>query len=197
MNRVFIPSLFFLLFFYVSAYSQNKKEKKEVKSHRIKTATEMVTETENGKEVTRKDSYTAYDKDANIIEIQNYRKDGTLKHKGTTKYDSKGNKIEETIFDAAETQPKPEKNVKHISKYDGNNNKIEDLEYDGSEKLIRKIQYSYNSKGDKILEVEFDATAKLIKKTVYIYDSKGLRVEKKEYDGTNLLISDRKYTYTF
>ena len=157
----------------------------------------MVTETENGKEVTRKDSYTAYDKDANIIEIQNYRKDGTLKHKGTTKYDSKGNKIEETIFDAAETQPKPEKNVKHISKYDGNNNKIEDLEYDGSEKLIRKIQYSYNSKGDKILEVEFDATAKLIKKTVYIYDSKGLRVEKKEYDGTNLLISDRKYTYTF
>src|SRR5438067_1668002 len=107
MNRILVGAILFFSLFFGSAFSQNKKEKKGVKSHRIKTVTEMVTETENGKEVTRKDSYSAYDKDAHVLENENYRKDGTLKHKETAKYDSKGNKLEETLFDVAEPQPKP------------------------------------------------------------------------------------------
>ena len=180
-----------------SVFGQSKKEKKAIKTYGIKSVTENVTEIVNGKETTRKDSYTAYDKSANITTKEDYRKDGILKHRETTKYDSKGNKLEETIFDAAENQLNPEKNVKHVCRYDKEDNKTEDLEYDGNGKVITKTQYSYNSNGDKILEVLLDASGKLTKKIVYIYNAKGLRVEKKEYDGTNTLISDRKYTYEF
>lgn len=157
----------------------------------------MVTEYVNGKESSRKDSYTSYDKNANILVVEEYRKDGTLKYKEVNKYDSNGNKTEESIFDAAETQPNPEKNVKYVCKYDIEDNKLEELVYDGSGKLISKTQFSNNSKGNKILEVTFDPTGKLQKKIVYTYDSKGLRVEKKEYNGANLLVSSRKYQYQF
>ena len=162
-----------------SAFAQSKKV---IKNNKIKSITETVTETVNGKETTRKDSYTSYDKNANITAKEDYRKDGTLKHKETAKYDSNGNKLEETMYDAAETQLNPEKNTKHVSKYNMDDNKTEELEYDASGKLVSKTQYSYNGKGEKILEVTFDALGKLIKKVVYTYDSKGLRVEKKEYD---------------
>ncbi|MBI4932173.1 MAG: hypothetical protein HY841_15550 [Bacteroidetes bacterium] len=180
-----------------SLFGQNKKEKKAIKTYGIKSVIENVTETVNGKETTRKDSYTAYDKNANIILNEEYRKDGTLKHKETAKYDSKGNKLEETVFDAAETQLNAEKNVKKVCKYDSNDNKTEELEYDGSGKLVAKTQSSFNSNGDKILEVVYDATGKLTKKIIYIYNAKGLKVEKKEYDGANMLVSDRKYTYEY
>ena len=195
MKKLIIGVIFLQIGVIVSA--QSKKEKKAIKTYGIKSVTENVAETINGKEVTRKDSYTAYDKNANITLNEEYRKDGTLKHKETTKYDSKGNKLEETIFDAAETQLNAEKNIKHVCKFDGDDNKTEEMEYDGSGKLLSKAQYSYNSNGDKILEVVYDATGKLTKKIVFIYNAKGLKVEKKEYDASNILVSDRKYTYGF
>lgn len=181
----------------IEASAQSKKEKKLIKTYGIKSVTENVTETISGKETTRKDCYTAYDKNANVTAKEEYRKDGTLKYKETTKYDSKGNTLEETLFDAAETQLNPEKNIKRVCKCDKNDNKTEELEYDGNGKLVTKTNYSYNSNGDKTVEVVYDASGKLIKKIVYLYNSKGLRVQKKEYDGTNTLISDRKYTYEF
>ena len=177
--------------------AQSKKEKKAFKTYGVKSVTENVTETINGKETTRKDSYTAYDKNANVTLNEEYRKDGTLKHKETAKYDSKGNKLEETTWDGAETTPNPEKYVKHVSKFDSDDNKTEELEYDAAGKLVCKNQYSYNSNGDKILEVVYDAAGKLLRRVVYIYNAKGLKVEKKEYDGANLMLSDRKYTYEF
>ena len=176
---------------------QRKKEKKAIKTYGVKSVTENVTETINGKEITRKDSYTAYTKNADVTLNEEYRKDGSLKHKETAKYDSKGNKLEETSWDAAELTPNPEKYVKHVSKFDSDDNKTEELEYDAAGKLISKNQYSYNSGGDKILEVAYDAAGKLTKKVVYIYNSKGLKVEKKEYDAANTMISDRKYTYEY
>ena len=195
MKKLIIVVIFLQIGVIVSA--QSKKEKKAIKTYGIRSITENVTETINGKEVTRKDAYTAYDKNTNMTVKEDYRKDGTLKHKETAKYDSKGNKLEETIFDAAETQLNSEKNLKHSCKYDSDDNKTEETEYDAAGKLIHKQQYSYNNKGDKTLEVEYDASGKLTKKVVYIYNAKGLKVEKKEYDGANTLISDRKYTYEF
>lgn len=196
MNR-FIFVLLAVSLFNVGLYSQSKKEKKAIKTYGIKSVTENVTETVNGKEISRKDSYTVYDKNANIVLNEEYRKDGTLKHKESAKYDSKGNKVEEIIWDAPGTQPDPEKYVKHASKYNSDNDKIEELEYDASGRLVSKSQFSYNSNGDKILEVVYDAIGKLVKKIVYIYNAKGLKVEKKEYDAANTLLSDRKYTYEF
>src|ERR1051326_775264 len=170
MKNFFVLAL--VCFFYLSSFSQNKKEKKDIKSFKIKSITETVTDYENGKETsTRKDSYFAYDKDANILVNEEYRKDGTLKHKETNKYDGKGNKTEEVVFDAAESTPKVEKNIRCVCKFDMDDNKTEELEY--------------------------DADGKLIKKVVYSYDSKGLKVEKKEYDGANNLLSSRKYQYQF
>ncbi len=194
-----MKSIIVILFLFLASpgFGQNKKEKKAIKTYGVKSVTETVTETVNGKEVTRKDSYTVYDKNANITLNEEYRKDGTLKHKETVKYDSKGNKLEETIWDAAEITPNPEKYVKHVSKFDEEGNKTEELEYDAAGKLLSKSQYSYNSNGDKILEVVYDAAGKLIRKVVFIYNAKGLKVEKKEYDGSNTLLSSRKYQYVF
>lgn len=194
MKYFFIAGIVFASF---SLFSQSKKEKKLIKTYGVKSVTENVTETVNGKEATRKDSYTSYDKNANATVIEEYRKDGTIKYKETSKYDSRGNKLEEAIFDAAENNLNPEKNLKHVCKFDKNDNKTEELEYDGNGKLLTKTQNSYNSNEDKILEVVYDASGKLIKKTVYLYNAKGLRVEKKEYDGSNTLLFDSKYTYEF
>jgi hypothetical protein len=189
--------LFSVVLLSFSSLAQNKKEKKAIKMYNVKSITENVTEMVNGKESTRKDSYTVYDNNANVTLGEEYRKDGTLKHKETAKYDSKGNKIEETNWDAAENQPNPEKYVKHVSKFDSDDNKTEELEYDAAGKLVSKAQYSYSSNGDKVLEVIYDASGKLSKKIIYIYNAKGFKVEKKEYDGSNTLISDRKYSYEF
>ena len=193
--------IFFLLVFFISFFSfaqSKKKLKKEVKGFHIKSITEMLSEFENGKETaTRKDIYTVSDKDGNVIQKEDYKKDGTLKHKETALYDKDGNKIEETLFDAAEKQLKPEKNYKKTSKYDSNDNLLEEMEYDGTGKLIQKMQCSYNSLGNKILEVMYDESGKLTKKTVYTFDNKGLRVEKKEYDGANNPLTVRKYIYQF
>ena len=194
--RRFYLSAFFLFFVFLT-FSQTKKEKKNIRTYAVKSVTENVTEILNGKEVVRKDAYTLYDKNANIILNEEYRKDGSLKHKETAKYDSKGNKLEETSWDAAETQPNPEKYIKHVSKFDSDDNKMEELQYDANGKLVGRNQYSYNTKGDKVLEVSYEASGKLVKKTVYSYNSKGLKVEKKEYDASNTLISDRKYMYEF
>ena len=196
-KTIFYIGSFLIVLAGIEVSAQTKKEKKIFKTFKVKSVTENVTEIINGKETTRKDSYTSFDKDANVISKEEYRKDGTLKHKETAKYDSNGNKLEETIFDAAETLLKTEKNIKHITKYDSDDNKTEEQEYDASGKMIRKQQFSYNSNGDKILEVEYDGEGKLMKRTVYMYNSKGLRIEKKEYDGANTLLSDRKYQYQF
>lgn len=198
MLRIITITLACFLLSTVSFSQDKKKLKKEIKGFKIKSITETVTEYKDGKETTpRKDVFTAYDKNGEVTQREDYHKDGSLKHKETAVYDSKGNKTEETIFEPAEKQPKPEKNVKHVSKYDSDGNEIEQLEYDGSGKLVQKMQFSYNSKGDKTLEVTYDGDGKLTKKTVYTFDSKGLRVEKKDYDASNNLMSVRKYQYQF
>ena len=157
MKHFFLCSLCFLSF---AALGQGKKDKKAIKMYNVLSVTEMVTETVNGKETSRKDSYTSYDKDANVLVNEEYKKDGKLKHREVNKYDSRGNKTEETVFDAADDLLKTEKNVKHIYKYDSDNNKTEELEYDASGKLLTRTQYSNNSSGDKVLELVSDASGK-------------------------------------
>ncbi len=190
-----ILSVFIILFFTSNLFSQSKKEKKAIKTWGIKSITEMVTETVSGKETTRKDSYSTFDKNANILYNEEYRKDGTLKHKELNKYDSKGNKLEETVFDAADNQP--EKNYKRTYKYDSGENKTEESEFDENGKLVKKTQYSYNANGEKVSEVEFNGTGKITKKSVFAYDSKGLKAVKKEYDTNDKVISTRTYQYEF
>lgn len=188
-------SLVVLLLVSLAAFCQSKKEKKAIKTYGVKAVTETVTETVNGKEVTRKDAYTAFDKNANVVLNEEFRKDGTLKHKETAKYDSKGNKLEESVWDAAELQPTPEKYFRYVCKYDSDDNKTEEQSYDASGKLISKSQFSYSTSGK--VESVYDPAGKLLKQIVLMYDSKGLKKEKREYDGAKVLLSTRKYQYEF
>ena len=187
----------FLAFLLISCslFSQSKKEKKAIKTWGIKAITETVVEIIDGKETTRKDSYTRYDKNANIVFNEEYKKDGSLKHKETNGYDNKGNMIEENVFDAAENRT--EKKYKRTFKYDSEGNKTEESEFDQNGNLIKKTQINYKSNGEKISEVEFNSAGKVNKKTVYAYDSKGLKAVKKEFDANDKLISTRTYTYEF
>ncbi len=187
--------LLIILSIAVNLAAQNKKEKKAIKMYGIKSVTESVSENINGKETTRKDSYTTYDKNANITFNEEYKKDGTLKHKESTKYDSKGNKIEETIFVLADSNP--EKNIKKTYKYNSEENKIEESEFDETGKLIKKILFNYNTNSEKVSEIEYSGAGKIIKKIVFAYDSKGLKAIKKELDANDKVISTRTYKYEF
>lgn len=188
-----IISLFIIVFISFSSYSQSKKEKKAIKTWGIKSITEFVTEIVNGKETTRKDSYKTFDKNANLTYSEEYFKDGKLKHKETNKYDSKGNTIEESVFDAADSHSL--KNYKRTYKYDSEENKIEESEFDENGKLVKKTLNTYNSSNEKVSEIEYDSEGKMIKKTQYNYDSKGLRSNKTEYDSNNQVIYKRLYKY--
>lgn len=191
----FVLTLLIALSIAFNSTAQSKKEKKAIKMYGIKSVTESVSENINGKETTRKDSYTTFDKNANITYNEEYKKDGTLKHKESTKYDSKGNKIEEIIFDIADSNP--EKNIKKTYKYDSEENKIEESEFDETGKLLKKIISNFNESNEKVSEIEYNGTGKIIKKIVFAYDSKGLKAIKKELDASDKVISTRTYKYEF
>lgn len=188
-----ILTILLIVLFSFNIYSQSKKEKKAIKMWGIKSVTEFVTENINGKETTRKDSYKMFDKNANVTYSEEYFKDGKLKHKETNKLDSKGNKIEEVVFDAAES--KPVKNYKRSYKYDSEENKIEEIEYDTNDKIVKKTHNEYNSSNEKVSEVEYDANGNVVKRTSYSYDSKGFRSVKTEFDSNNKVISKRIYKF--
>ena len=192
----FISSIFFFCLHF--AFAQSKKE---IKEYKIKSTTENTTETVDGKEVTYKSTYSAFNKNGETTEKTEYNPDGSIKRKETTKFDSKGNKIEETFYEVKDKKNDSEKpavkNTKTTSKYNSNDNKIEEIEYDGAGKMLKKTIFSYNAYGDKTMEVVYDSGGKLLKKSVFTYDSKGLKVEKKTYDAANTVIETKKYVYGF
>ena len=90
--------------------------KKDIKKTKMKSMTEFVTTTENGKENTYKAYYVAFNKNSEIVEETEYNNNGSIKKGETTKYDLNNNKIEETHFN-------PEKH-EIISVEEGEENKI-------------------------------------------------------------------------
>jgi|ERR1051326_4304161 hypothetical protein len=188
-----------LAFVCLAAQAQSKKE---IKTNKIKSTTEYTIQLVDGKEVNWKSCYMVFDKEGNTTEKTDFMQDGSVKKKNTAKFDSKGNKIEETNYVVKEDKKpdeKPEgKNTKTVSKYNSGNDKVEEVVMDAtSGKPLKKTQISYNSNGDKTTEVHFDGDNKLLKKEVYTYDKKGLKIEHKVYDGNNTLIEGKKYVYQF
>ena len=173
---------------------------KKVKNFRIKSTTEWITVySSDEKSEPRKDAYTAFDKDGNTIEKIDYNKDGTIRRRETAKFDSKGNTLEETSFEAKnEKESKDSNNNKKTTyKYNAGDDKTEENVFDGEGKLIKKTVYTYNRNGDKSAEVTMDASGKVLKKSIYTYDAKGLKAERKTYNGDNALESVKKYEYGF
>lgn len=191
----------FLLTFFGTGFSQSKKE---IKKNKILSVTEWTIKMEDGKEITYKESYTAYDKNGNVTENTEYNKDGSIKKKETAVYDNlKGKIVQETKYED-KTKISVNKDDKQkdffkktVYKYNANNDKTEEQEFDSTNKLTKKKQYSYNSKGERILETTYDGENKLLKKTVYTYNSKSLLVEKKTYDASNQMETEKKFDYAF
>lgn len=155
----------FLLYF--SSFSQSKKD---LKLNKVQTETSYITQKENGKEVTFKDSYTVYDKEGRTIEETEYYKDGTIKQKKTNKYDSQKNKIEETSFDAKD---------------------------EAKGESYSKTTFFYNKNNEKIGEIEYDAKGKILKQSLIKYGNKGLKSEKLTYNADKVLLSTKKFVYTY
>ena len=188
--------LLFVVAFCISIFSFSQS-KKDVKNYKIKSLTEWITVTENGKEIKYKDAFTSWDKNGNVTEKTEFNRDGTIKKKETAAFDSNGNKIAETLFDPKTPGEKADRNERFTYKYDINDNKIEEVEYDPNIKVLSKKVNSYNAYGQKTVEMTYDGSGKLIKKSVYAYNSKGLRVEKKDYSSENILQAVKTYVYTF
>lgn len=185
MKLIFISLLFV---FFISAASGQKK--KEIKKYKIKSVTEYVSGSDEGKEA-RSDQYEEYDKDGKLLKKFDYKKDGTLKKKETYSYDSYGNKTEEVIID-----PKNNKNVKKSFKYNALKDKTEELEYKNGQ-LVSKTVFSYNANGNVIKEDVYDASGTLKKVITYTYNSKNLKETKTTSEPDGTVKSVRKYNYEF
>ncbi|MES2590703.1 MAG: hypothetical protein V4608_02375 [Bacteroidota bacterium] len=186
------------LFSFASSYAQSKKD---IKNNKIKSITEYVTITENGKENTYKAYYIAFDKNFEVTEETEYNSSGNVKKKSTAKFDANENKMEETYFyQNRKNQKNTDEiiNLKTVYKYNAHNDKVEENEFDGTTgALIKRQIYLYNNKGEKSAEETYNADKKLIKKSTFTYDNKGLKTEKKTFNENNILESTKKYVYQF
>lgn len=194
----------FILFYFYLNFSQ-AQGKKNIKNNKMKSITEFVTITENGKESTYKAYYAVFNKNAEVIEEIEYNNNGSIKKKETTRYDPNDNKVEETCFYQKEkktsktnSEQSDNSNLKIVYKYNAHNDRTEEEELDlNNPNLAKKHLFFYNKKGEKDLEETYNAEKKLIKKEIYIYNSKGLKVEKKTFNGNNILETTKKYVYEF
>lgn len=147
-----------------SIYSQSKKK---IREHKIISETTYNTKIVDGKEVSIKDSYTAYDKNGNIVEEIEYNKDGVVKKKEKSVYNSNKDKIEEVRTGA---------NGKFISKstflYNGSGEKVGEIEYDEAGKIIRQTLTVFDAKGFKIEKRVFDSNKKLLYVKKYVYNKR-------------------------
>ena len=80
-----------------------------------------------------------------------------------TKYDAKGNVIEEIEYKAG----KIDRHV--IYKYDENNNKISETELDAAGKKTKITEYKYNSENLRIEKAVYDGNKILKSKKIYQY----------------------------
>lgn len=189
-----------LLLFTMSGNCLFSQSRKDLKNNRVKSITEMLTVTENGKPVTYKDQYSTYDKNGYITERTEYNRDGTVKRKETATYDKNGNKLEESLVekkkDGKDGKEGESKFMRKSYKYNANEDKIEEVEYDENGKVIKKLAMNYNTAGNKTLEVEYDTAGKIVKKILFTYNAGGLKVNRKEYVN-EVLEKEKKYEYQY
>ena len=135
-NRFLLGGIFLAVCF-ANSFSQSKKD---VRKYGIKSVTEMMTEIDNGKEVTFKSSFTSFDKNGFVAKKTDYHRDGTVKKEVTSKYDGYGNKIEDLECDGSRSPVS-----RQVFTYDKKALKAERREYNGSRVLvsIKKYQYQF------------------------------------------------------
>ena len=121
--------------------------------------------------------YKYNDKGEQIEQVENSKiEDIDIEVKLTTKYDSKGNKVEEENFFNDKLTSKK------LYKYDQKGNKIEESFIGFSTEPSKKTLYSYDNKNNLTELNDFDANNNLIKRIVYRNDEKGNAIEEKHYE---------------
>ena len=187
MNKILI--IITCLIMVISGSGQSKKERKESK---IKSTTDWNIVYESGKPVTYKAAYEEFDKKGESTLKIEYGTDGTILTKVTAKYDSYGNKTEETELDVAK-----KKNFRRTYKYNSFKDKTEESEYSSSGVLLKKTAYLYNKDGNRISELLMDASGNVLKKTTYTYNPKKLRSGKQTISNANVPESGKKWEYEY
>lgn len=123
------------------------------------------------------------------VEMNAYFKDGSLSYKSTSKYDAKGNMVEQNWNEGKETS-------KQICTYDTENNLIERNEYyNGSEISSLQTTYKYDDKGNATEFMAVNANVHFYTRETYEYDAKGNKIAITSYDtsGKASAISNYKY----
>ncbi|MDD5571342.1 MAG: hypothetical protein PHD97_09350 [Bacteroidales bacterium] len=162
-----IKAIFTIIVLVMSMCHVLAQGKKDIKTYKVSSETSYITVNENGKEVTYKDSYTAYDKDGKVTEQTEFYKDGTIKRKETNKYDSQKNKIEEVIYDG-----KDKTTTKTTYTYNANKDRIGEIEYDNKGNILKQSVIVYNSKGFKTEKKTYNAGKQLIAIKKYTYTNR-------------------------
>src|SRR5438128_2614939 len=97
-KKIFMKNIFCVILISVlltiSSFAQNKKE---IKKFKIKSITETLTETADGKEKTFTETFQRFTKDGDKTEDVEYNKNGTFKKKETAKYNKHNDETEKVI----------------------------------------------------------------------------------------------------
>jgi len=148
-------------------FCQQKKTDKPNPMKGIKTQTVIVYVYEN---LIRK-NISKYDSNGNKVEDSSYDSEGSLSGKSIYKYDSNRNKVEMSNYDSEGSLF-----WTYIYKYDSNGNMVERFFYDSDEKLDRKYIWKYNDKNRLVEIIKYKYELKFgelqqipIQKTTYDY----------------------------
>ena len=167
---------------------------------------------------TREYGYNKAGNKISMTYLDGLGKKSKLEYKLIYKYDSFGNVVEKTKYNA-----KGKAEGRDFYKYDAANNVVEELIYDSNDQLdshlhftykydlesrvVEKIRerrvsfdktthtYQYDSAGNLVVEAEYDILGLLWWRNVYVYDSEGNIVQKQCYDDNNALVEKRIYKY--
>lgn len=156
-----IVLLFLILAF---SYAASAQSKKEVKTYKIKSTTVWKADNKNGETITNKDTYEEFDKDGQTILMIEYKADGTIKTKKTTKYNADGDETEECEYDASGLTQKT------VFIYNANGDKTSEVITDASGNTVEKIIYTYDAKGLKETKQTYNAANILESVKKYIYE---------------------------
>ncbi|MEI6574903.1 MAG: hypothetical protein WCO63_01870 [Bacteroidota bacterium] len=157
-------SLFLAMLLSYPLFAQSKKD---IRNAKIASETTTVTQTDNGKDITYKETYTIYDKNGNVTEQTEYNKEGAVKRKESNKYNADNDKTEEVVFDAKEKTTR-----KTSFTYNVDGSKTGEIEYDEKGIILKQSTYTYNNKGLKTEKKTFDGKKKLLSTKKYNYTTR-------------------------
>lgn len=107
---------------------------------KIKSVTEVVIETKNGKESERKKSFQSFDEQGNVLEEIEFEDDGKIKSHATYEYNEQGLKVRETVF---LPDGKVETVTNYVYDHEGNRLSKTVLDKNGVVKSKKIYKYEY------------------------------------------------------